>query len=272
MNDLDLLKKKTGMTIGTAWVLMFSSVALLFLSGFIYGIMLSQSKKTISMTESTDMIMIFMVLSFLVFATIGFYVNKKELPYFSNVSSKVMMILFVVAICWSVISSIFLDYFMMSEEMNKMTGFSKSWWFATILNASMIIFQIGVLGHGLIRNYTLKKSMIAISFICIVFYMPAAVSSMVIQSMILLYIYYRTASFWVVLLTSTLMYVPEYIFREIYAMPKLNYNYYKNVIMPSTSVYYTVWAFAVLGLITALWYLKQNTQVIKWERDDEPLF
>ena len=272
MNDLDLLKKKTGMTIGTAWVLMFSSVALLFLSGFIYGIMHAQSKKPISMSESTDMIMIFMVLSFLVFAMIGFYVNKKELPYFSKVSSKVMLILFVVAMCWSVISSVFLDYFQVSESMDKVAGFSRSWWFAIILNTSMIIFQIGVLGHGLLRNYSLKKSMIAISFICIVFYMPAAVSSMVIQSMILLYIYYRTSSFWVVLLTSTLMFVPEYIFRGMYDMPKFNYNYYKNIVMPSPTVYYSVCCFAVLALVPALWYLKKQTQTIQWEKEDEPLF
>lgn len=272
MNDLDLLKKKTGMTIGTAWVLMFSSMALMFLLSFAYGIASFINKTPITTGNSMDVVMLVMVMSFLVFALVGFYINKKELPYNNNVSKRTMCILFIIAMLWSVISSIFLDYFISNEAMDQVQGISKTWWFAIILNTALMIFQIGVLGHGLLRNYNLKKSMIAISFICIVFYMPAAASSMVIQSMILLYIYYRTASFLMVLLTSTVMYMPQYIFRGIYNISKLNYNFYKNEIFHSDSVYYIVWVLAIFALIVALWFFKQNTKTIKWERDEDPLF
>ena len=272
MDDLDLIKKKTGMTIGTAWILMFSSMALMFVLAFAYGFASAFYKKPIETSISVDLVMVVMVMSFLIFALIGFYINKKELPYFTKVSKKAMLILFIIAMLWSVISSFFLDYFITNDVIDQVQGISKTWWFATILNASMIIFQIGVIGHGLLRNYNLKKSMIAISFICIVFYMPAAVSSMVIQSMILLYIYYRTASFLMVLLTSTFMYMPQYIFKGIYNNTKLNYNFYKNEIFPSDNVYYAVWVLAIFALIGALWFFKQNTKTIKWEREEEPLF
>ena len=272
MDDLDLIKKKTGMTIGTAWILMFSSVALMFLLGFGYGITSAVSKEPISMSNSVDLVMIVMVLSFLTFALIGFFINKKELPYFAKVAPKVLLILFVIAMLWNIIASLFMDYFINKEMMNKLEGISRTWWFTTILNISMMIFQIGVIGHGLLRNYNLKKSMIAISFICIVFYMPAAVTSMIIQSMILLYVYYRTASFLMVLLTSTMMYMPDYFYRGVFDIQQFNYNFYKNEILPSHTVYYVVWVLAIFALMGALWYLKQNTKVIKWEREEVPLF
>ncbi|MBP6620018.1 MAG: hypothetical protein KA188_07170 [Leadbetterella sp.] len=272
MDDLDLIKKKTGMTIGTAWILMFSSMALMFLLAVVYGILGFVNKKTFSMNNSVDLVMVVMVLSFLIFALIGFFINKKELPYFAKVSPKILLILFVIAMLWSVIASFFLDYYLNKEKMEQMEGISRTWWFAIILNTSMMIFQIGVIGHGLLRNYNLKKSMIAISFICIVFYMPAAVSSMIIQSMILLYVYYRTASFLMVLYTSTLMFMPDYLYRSIFEIHQLNYNFYKNEIFPSPAVYYVVWVLAIFALSGALWYLKQNTKVIKWERDEESIF
>ncbi len=272
MDDLDLIKRKTGMTIGTAWILMFSSMALMFLLGISYGVAAGMGKINARSENAFDFVMLFMVVSFLIFAGIGFIINKKELPYFSKVSSKIWFLVFVLSLLWNFVASIFSDYYLLNAEMNQSVGFSKSWWFAIILNAALVIFQHGVIGHGLLRNYNLKKSIIAISFICIVFYIPAAVFVLIIQSAMLLFIYYRTASFWLVLVNSTVMYLPDYIYRGIYKLEKMNYNYYKNLILPSDFTYYCVWVSVVFATCGVLWYFKNSTRPIKWQRDEESIF
>jgi hypothetical protein len=269
MDDLELIQKKTGMTIGTAWILMFSSVVFLFLIGFSFGVYMAASGQKDAMNQAVDFIMISLVASFSIFAIIGFWINKKEWFYTQKPSLDVILLVLLIAILWSFVSSFFMDYFPKYDDRVQIGKLTNNWLFGILLNSSMIIFQIGVIGHGLLRNYELRRAMGTICFICITFYMPAAVVSLVLQSMILLYLYYRTASFWLVYGASLLMFSPQYFLRYILGESAVNINFWRVNIIQNDMVYYGLLAIAVLLIGVLIWQIKNKTVLIKWAKEYE---
>lgn len=269
MDDLELIQKKTGMTIGTAWILMFSSIAVLFLCGVVFGIYMAAKGGKQGMGQAVDFVMISLVCSFLLFAGIGFLINKKEKFYTQKVKPEVILWAVLIAILWGFVSSFFMDYFPKYDGMAPIGELTNNWVFGVLLNSAMIIFQIGVIGHGLLRNYELRRAMITISFVCITFYIPAAVISLVLQSMILLYIYYRTESFWVVYACSILMFTPQYLFKYIFNAPAINFNFWRVYILPNDTIYYVLLVLSLVGIGVLLRQIKAKTVLIKWLKEYE---
>jgi hypothetical protein len=258
------------MTIGTAWILMFSSIIVLFAFGVVIGIINGFFKTKNPNVNLFDAIMLGMLASFIICGIIGFYQNKKELFFTHAVSKPILLVSLLMGFLWSYISSILFDYYSINPEASKMSlGLSGTWWFAILLNVALVVFQIGVIGHGLLRNYPFNKALITVCFISVSFFVPAAVVAMIFQSLILFFLYHRTASFWLVLVVSNLMYLPSYFGRYIFGGNEVTRNFYKLDILPNAQMYYLVWVICLIALVFSAFWINKKAKVIDWQRASE---
>jgi hypothetical protein len=267
MEGIDLLRKKTGMTIGMALMLMFGSMFFIFMLAGIYGGINGYTQEKLDQQAAIDLTLVAMLISFCVFSVIGFYVNKKELFHTKKPDIYIVFMGFLIGILWSLVSTIFADYYNIDKRVT--AGMSNTWWFSFLTNCLFVLLQIGIIGHGLLRNYDFKKTLFTSSFLCVSLFLPAAVISMVFQTGILLFIYYRTASFYFVVLISIIMFSPFYIFKSLYGFQNISYNYLRLEVFKNDTVYYGFWLACIIALIFCLYLVYKNTKEIAWLRETE---
>ncbi|WP_255037235.1 hypothetical protein [Lacihabitans soyangensis] len=268
MNELEFLKKRKGMTIGIAWLLMFFSMLSVVLVGYLMGLYIMSNSINVRSSDLLDYSSVALVISFFIYSIVGFFLNQKEFPKNNKITLKVLIITIIIGLLWSFLSSLLTEHYVINVDMFKQRKITGTWWFGLILSSAMAIFQIGILGHGLLRNYPFNKALVAVSFVCIAYYIPVAVVSMVIQTSLLFLIYYRTGSFFLVLSTSWIIQTIDYFLRELLNIQEPNFNYYKQTIFQSASTYYIFCILAFLLLLGSMLVLKRISPKIQWQKDD----
>lgn len=273
MDELNLLRKKTGMTIAKAWMVMVTCVIVFMIGAIIIGGVLGY-RKADPQEFMENGIFILMVLILILSSLWGFYINKKQLPFFNKPSVSITLICIIISVAWSYISPIIVEFLPFNEKESDNIERVGIHFLLGVLSSTLFTFlQIGVIGHGLLKNYLFKQVIFTVAAVSIVMVIPQAVIGMFFQTAIMFYIYYRTASFLLPIIMSIAFSVVEYIFRIYLGNNIVTKNYIKFDFIQNDTVYYLGLMASIAIIIAGLWYIKKQTKVIAWQRpeDDESI-
>ncbi len=265
MNEFDLLRKKTGMTIAKAWMLMLSGIFVFLLLAVAIGFYNGYKKNVMLDAE----ILVFGVLIAIICLCClwGFFINKKQLPFFNKPTPESIILSVIVALAWFYISPIINDLLPYeSKSSDKRTDLPLL--FESLLSLSFAVLQIGVIGHGLLKNYQFGKVLFTVAAMSIIFVVPQAVVGMALQTLLMFYVYYRTASFQLPVLMSLVISILEEFFRRVLKI-NISYNNFIKSLIDNTTVYYLGLVLCVALIAMCFFYIKKRTQVIAWQRPDE---
>lgn len=266
MEELDLLRKKTGMTIAKAWILMMSGILFFILSAGAVGFMAGFKKNAFNDVETFIFIALLSVL--LLCCIWGFFINKKELPFFKKPSLVITLLCVVIILAWFYISPILYDLLPYDSKSTPKDniGFSL---LEVLLSLALTVLQIGFIGHGLLKNYLFKQVLFTVAAMSIVFVIPQAVFGIAIQTLLMFYIYYRTASFQLPLLMTAILSISEVFFKRTLEIDTSNNNYVRTQLIQNDTLYYIGIAIC-LGIIAGgLYFIKTQTKTIEWQRPEE---
>ena len=102
-----------------------------------------------------------------------------------------------------------------------------------------VVFTIGVLGHGLLRNYTFKSVALLLVSFSLFYLNPILVFELLLQNLILIYIYYQFQAFQLCLLFVLIRLAMEVAMVLRYSYHSLLYeNIIKNEIIGNQTLYY----------------------------------
>ncbi|AFK03512.1 hypothetical protein Emtol_2375 [Emticicia oligotrophica DSM 17448] len=268
MEDWQFLQKKTGMTIAKAWMMMVTCIIVFFLGAGIFGALAALQNKNIEQVIN-DWVFGLLILILLISSLIGFFINKKQLPAFQRVSPIVYVISLVIAFAWAYIHPIVVDFLPFNEvESKNIQNLGPSFILGAISALMFTTLQIGVIGHGLLTNYLFKQVIFTVAAVSIVMVVPQAVIGLFIQTLIMFYIYYRTAAFQLPLLMTLSFSVLEDIFKY-----KINHdvptkNYIRLYLIGNESVYYMGLLIAIISILGGLYLIKKHTLEIIWQKND----
>ncbi len=266
MNELDLLRKKTGMTIAKAWMLMATTIVILVLSIGIFNYFISVNKTLTPTLEDSIFYLTSYIFVFFLGSLSGFFVNKKQLPFFRKTTFLIYIWGFMIAIVWCYINPIILDLLPLNP-----VSFKDNKIFL-LLNMIVILFyivlQIGIIGHGLLKNYTFRNALFTVIAVSITLIDPQSVLILIFYSSILYYIYYRTASFQLVIFIVTISATVETLL-PVYFDANFTGNYVRNYFIQNNTLYYAGFVACVGLIIGGSYYIKTHTQLIEWQRPEE---
>lgn len=269
MDELNLLRKKTGMTIAKAWMVMVTCVIVFMLGTIIIGGVLGY-RKADPQEFMENGIFILMVLILILSSLWGFYINKKQLPFFNTPSVSITLVCIIISLAWSYISPIIVEFLPFNEKESDNIERVGIHFLLGVISSSLFTFlQIGVIGHGLLKNYLFKQVIFTVAAVSIVMVIPQAVVGMFFQTVIMFYIYYRTASFLLPIIMSITLSVVEYIFRIYLGNDIVTKNYIKFDFVQNNTVYYLGLLASIAIIIAGLLYIKKQTKVIEWQRPEE---
>ena len=270
MEELNLLRKKTGMTIAKAWILMVSAVLLFIVSVFVVALISKINKRDISDFVHTHLSWI-MISVFSVCSLWGFNINKRELPFFQKPSFAIIITCMMIAIAWSYVSPIVGDLLPFSERESKNVEISAKIeiFLGLLITLIFTVLQIGIIGHGLLKNYFFKQVLFTVAAVSMVLVVPQAVIGLLFQTVIIFYVYYRTASFQLPLLMASVLTISEETFKFLYGDSITSKNYIRINFMPNETSYH-MGIIACLGIIIGgLYFIKSKTTTIAWQRPEE---
>jgi hypothetical protein len=269
MDELQLLRKKTGMTIAKAWILMVSAVILFLIGMFILGVIAAlKNINPIYLIENA----IFGILAIIIFlcALWGFFINKRQLPFFQKQSLFSVLVCIIIALAWSFISPIIVDFLPFNEdESNNLQRVGVHTLLGLMLSLLFTTLQIGIIGHGLLKNYLFKQVIFTVATVSIVMVIPQAVIGLFIQTLIMFYIYYKTASFQLPLLMTATLSLVEDIFKFIFGNGVATKNYIRIYLVPNEILYYLDIFACFCIIIGGLFYIKNQTKAIEWQKPQE---
>ena len=269
MDELNLLRKKTGMTIAKAWMVMVTCVIVFMLGTIIIGGVLGY-RRADPQEFMENGIIILMVLILILSSLWGFYINKKQLPFFNKPSVSITLVCIIISLAWSYISPIIVEFLPFNEkESDNIERIGIHFLLGVISSTLFTFLQIGVIGHGLLKNYLFKQVIFTVAAVSIVMVIPQAVVGMFFQTAIMFYIYYRTASFLLPIIMSITFSVVEYIFRIYLGNDIVTKNYIKFDFVQNNTVYYLGLLASITIIIAGLLYIKKQTKTIEWQRPEE---
>lgn len=269
MDELNLLRKKTGMTIAKAWMLMIICVAVLFLGGGILGAMAGINNVSPE-AYLEKWIFLIMLLIISISSIWGYFINKKQLPLFHKTSIKIYLLSLIIALSWSYISPLVLDFLPFnSTETESLERVEVELFLGIILSQFFTMLQIGVIGHGLLKNYLFKQVIFTVVAVSIVMVIPQAVIGLLFQTAIMFYIYYRTASFQLPLLMTLSFSLVEYACKLTWGYDVTIKNYIRINLVPNPTLYQIGLLVAILIIIGGLYLIRKNTSPIVWQRPEE---
>lgn len=269
MDELDLLRKKTGMTIGKAFTVVFT----LFLSTFVVGIAVAIIFKDI-MPKKIDIIedniFLLMLIVFLFGNIWAYYINKKEFPFFKKSSFSIIITSIIVAVAYSYISPGIIDIYPFGERAGEKIDSLEITNLLTLAISIIFTFlQIGFIGHGLLKNYHFKQAIFAVAAVSIMFFVPQAVIGLMFQSLIMFYVYYRTASFQLPIIMTIMFSLVEDSFKIFYGNEIIKGNYIRTHFVQDNTLYFAGLIASVFVILGGLYFIKRQTKVIEWQRPDE---
>ncbi|HLO46659.1 MAG TPA: hypothetical protein VK175_20115 [Leadbetterella sp.] len=266
MNDLEFLKKRKGMTIANAWMLLFTCIGFLIvlMVAFVY-----YNKRIVQKDAEfgVEYILYAFVLTFFSVSLLGIWLINKEFPRFKSIKNSDFFNVILISMTWIIFSTVFDEFASLfeSDSKDKNDVFSHSRWILDILvSVSFALFQIGVISHGLFKNYSFKKAIITIFFSGLVFIIPHIALPMAFQGLMFAIIYYALGSFQTVLISAILVSVPEYFFWYFYGVK--NNNPIKNNWIVNEPIYYLATALAFVLWLYFLYRLYKNREQIEWNQ------
>lgn len=269
MDELNLLRKKTGMTIAKAWMLMIICVTVLFLGGGVLGAMAGMNNVNPEAYLERGIFLI-MLLIIGISSVWGYFINKKQLPLFRKTSLKIYLLCLLTALSWCYISPLVLDILPFNtKEAESLESVEVDLFLGVILSQFFTVLQIGVIGDGLLKNYLFKQVIFTVVAVSIVMVIPQAVIGLIFQTAIMFYIYYRTASFQLPLLMTLLFSLAEYACRITWGYDVTIKNYIRINLVPNPMLYQIGLIVSVLIIIVGLYFVRKNTSPIVWQRPEE---
>lgn len=269
MDELNLLRKKTGMTIAKAWMVMVTCVIVfIFGAGIIGGVLGYRNADPQEFIEKGVFILLVLILT--LSSLWGFYINKKQLPFFNKPSVLVVFVCIIISLAWSYVSPIIVEFLPFNEkESDNIERVGIHFLLGVISSVLFTFLQIGIIGHGLLKNYLFKQVIFTVAAVSIVMVIPQAVVGMFFQTAIMFYIYYRTASFILPLIMSISFIIVEDIFKVYLGNNIVTRNYIKFDFVQNDTLYFTGLAVCITIIIGGLYVIKTQTKVIAWQRPEE---
>ncbi|SOE21635.1 hypothetical protein SAMN06298216_2092 [Spirosomataceae bacterium TFI 002] len=270
MKDDLIFQKKKGMTISKAWILFLSMLIAQLITGGIVGYKIAKARGEGAVIENPyGMTMYYTLGAYIILCVIAFYINKKELPRFNIPSFQRVGFAIIIAIFIRILSSVLEDLpfsFITQESIEQMGQFNYT--FIVLQSLVIIFFQVGFIGHGLLRNYEFITAAITTTLVSIVHFEPKSILSMIVLVGIMLYIYYKTSSFWLVIIIGLVYMYIDVVMALFYDMNIFHNNNWRNVIIGNDASYYSLVAFCVLGT-AGLLYIISRIDPLEWQRSDE---
>ena len=269
MNELDLLRKKTGMTIAKAWMLMATTIVIFILDNTAFKLLINSKTISIKNFDGATFYFISLFVATFLGCVWGFFINKKQMPFFKNQSLLIWFWCIIIALVWAYISPVVFDILPMNIPKQKNPESLEIGSFFSLTSLLLfIILQIGIIGNGLLKNYALRQAIFTIMAVGIVMLNPIAVISIAFQTLFLFYIYYRTAAFQLPIFMVFIFGALEEIL-PLYFDANYSTNYIRNYFIQNNSVYYIGLVVCVSLIIGGLYYIKTHTKLIEWQRPEE---
>jgi hypothetical protein len=215
-------------------------------------------------------VFILMVLILSLSSLWGFYINKEQLPFFNIPSILVVLVCIMISLAWSYISPIIVEFFPFNEKESDNIERVGIHFLLGVLSSTLFTFlQIGIIGHGLLKNYLFKQVIFTVAAVSIVMVIPQAVIGLFFQTAIMFYIYYRSASFLLPLMMTVIFNIVEDIFKFNLGNNIVTRNYIKFDFVQNDTLYFTGLAACIAIIIGGLYFIKTQTKVIAWQRPEE---
>lgn len=268
MDELDLLRKKTGMTIAKAWMLMVMTVISFFCFRYIFQFLNNQAISPVSFSSSQSRY-IAMGLAMSIGCAIGYFINKKEQLSFKKVSLSSIFCCFLIAWAWCFTSPIIYDIMPLNiPKPPKVESLEPRFFITTIALVLMAILQIGIIGHGLLKNYSFKDVIFTVAAVSIIMITPQVVMSLVFQLLFLFPIYYRTASLILPILVVAVTNITEETIMIIFDAD-FSTNYVRTYFFQDTLMYSIGFIIAFLVIVGGVLYIKKCSKPIQWLKPEE---
>jgi hypothetical protein len=265
MKDDYLFQKKKGMTISKAWILFLSLFIFYIIGGAIVGVLEAMGKKQENPFEVSIYISIVAVI---ILSLIGYFINCKELPRFKSISLLNVTTAITLAICFRIATSIIEDLPFSMIEQAQLEQFAKLSYFAVATQSIMLIlFQVGVIGHGLLRNYDLTSAMLTTALVSLINFEPKSIITMILFISLLLYVYYKTASFQMVVIITAFYMFMDYFLKPFFDFKIIDSNNWRTVIIANDTAYYAILALCVLCIAIILKFISK-LKPLDWRRTE----
>jgi hypothetical protein len=268
MDELDLLRKKTGMTIAKAWMLMIITVIIFFCLRFIFQFLNNQSISPVSFSSNQSRY-IAMGLAMSIGCTIGYFINKKERLSFKKVSIFSILCCLLISWAWCYTSPIIYDIMPLNiPKPPKIQGLEPRFFITTFALVLMVLLQIGIIGHGLLKNYPFKDVIFTVAAVSVIMITPQVVMSLVFEILFLFPIYYRTASLILPLFVVATVNITEETIMII-TDADFSTNYVRTYFFQDTLTYSIGFIISLLVIIGGVFYIKKYSKPIQWLKPEE---
>lgn len=267
-NDDFYMAKKSGMTITKAWMLFISMFLFYFLFGVIQGVI--QASKGAEL-NSKDLLTSSLIINSIVSTTmcvIAYFVNMRELPRLIKPSVQAILVALGVGLLMRFSLSIVeeIPFSMITEDtLNQMMSLNPLLMFLPVI--VLMVFQVGFIGHGLLRNYGFATALLTTVLVSIVNFELKSIISMMVLTGFGLLVYYRTSSFWLYLALIFPYFTIDFGLSFLLDFGMFGFNNFRYKIIQNDTVYFVLLGLSVLLLLVAMrYYLSKKPQ--EWKRHD----
>jgi hypothetical protein len=271
--DNPYLTPTKGMTIFKAFLLVFLCVSLIHIigwfseTGFLYGLIqasVNNTAKIIFKPNSYGQL-----ISYVVFIFIGWKINKYEIPLFSKSKFSDYLKVLILGVLW-IVFCIFLNDMVTTKNIGTVAvnqDFKEYFNFTgSLRNVNSILyalFYLGVLGHGLLKNYKFKEIIVILAFFSLPVLHPTVVLQYLFLNLILIYIYYHTLAFQLILFFLVIAAIIDHVFVLLYSPHELRYeNIIKDQIIGNEIAYYLFMSIVIVSFLYILFSFK-NPEKLK---------
>lgn len=215
-------------------------------------------------------VLVLMIFILMISSLWGFFINKKQLPFFNKQPLSITLSCLAIALAWSFISPLIVDFLPFDETAaDSFERIGMDFLLGIAITMLFTFLQIGVVGHGLLKNYLFKQVILTVAAVSIVMVVPQAVIGLLFQTLIMFYIYYRTASFQLPLIMTATYSIVEDSFKWRLGGNIVSKNYIRLHLTPNDNIYYVGLLIAFCVILAGLYFIKQQTTPISWQRPEE---
>ncbi len=267
----------TGMTIFKAFLLVFLCVIFIHFIGFFFkvGFLYSLFKTFVDDTSFVEIKLntYSYLISYSVFILIGLRLNNNEIPYFRSAKRSDYLKVIVLGMLWNVVG-IFLiqivgDNSIGYVEVNQ--DFTEIFDWKGLLRPlafiMSLVFLIGIVGHGLLRNYKFMTTVVIITFFALPYLNPIIVVAYMLMNLLLIYIYYYSQAFQLLIIFTVVSSLVEYALAYFYSPGELRYgNIIKNHLIGDSGFYYLFMLVVISIFIGIIFSFRNSKSKQFWNR------
>ncbi len=266
-----------GMTIFKAFLLVFLCVIFIHVIGFFFkvGFLYSLFSTFVNDTSYVEIKLntYSYIISYAVFILIGLRINNNEFPYFRSAKGIDYLKVIVLGVFWNVIG-IFLIQIVGDNNIgyvNVKQDFTEMFELKGLLRPMSfllsVVFLIGTVGHGLLRNYNFMTVMIVIPFFALPYLNPIIVIAHMLMCLLFIYIYYISGAFQLLIIFAVVSSTVEFTLAYLYGPGELRYGNIIKDNLTGDSGFYYLFMFLVISIyIWVLYSFKNSKNPHSWER------